>query len=91
VRWTYDRLPEERKDKPFYRKKRFGVSKYITEVAKVALSVYVVDVFSIVLTTIGFQFPNKMHLTEVYAKCAYSIYALKQLLVFKTVALCRFF
>jgi len=56
--------------KELYHMKRFGVIEFINQISKVALSVYAVDVLSIVLTTIGFTFPIKWRISEVYAKVA---------------------
>jgi small-conductance mechanosensitive channel len=50
--------------------KRFGTVAFIDQVAKVALSVYAVDVLSIMFSTIGFGFPKKWRISEVYAKLA---------------------
>jgi hypothetical protein len=50
--------------------KRFGTVAFIDQIAKVALSVYAVDVLSIMLSTIGFGFPKKYRISEVYAKLA---------------------
>lgn len=50
--------------------KRFGVIAIVDQVCKLSLSVYAVDVLSIMLTTLGFQFPHKWRISDVYAKVA---------------------
>lgn len=50
--------------------KRFSVVAFIEQISKVALSVYVVDVISITLTSIGFAFAKEWKIADVYAKLA---------------------
>jgi hypothetical protein len=50
--------------------KRFGVIAFIEQISKVALSVYLMDVISITLTSIGFTFAKEWKIAEVYAKFA---------------------
>lgn len=58
------------KQRPMHVMKRFGIVAFIEEISKVALSVYVMDVISITLTTIGFTFAKEWRIAEVYAKLA---------------------
>ena len=44
---------------------RFGVTKIVSDIGKVALSVYVVDVVAVVLTTMGFTFPRAWKVSEI--------------------------
>lgn len=48
----------------------YNLSYRIGEIGKVAFSVYVVDVISITLTTLGFTFPKTIQLSASYAKIA---------------------
>lgn len=57
-------------DEMYRTKKRFGVVAFVDQMAKVALSVYAVDVLSITLTTLGFAFCKQWRISEVYAKFA---------------------
>lgn len=77
--------------RPLEHLKRFAVSELVSGVAKVALSAYVVDVLCVALTTIGFGFPHHWDLSSVYTKTAYSVFALRRFLQFKTAALCKFY
>jgi hypothetical protein len=54
--------------------KRFGIVSLIDQVSKVALSVYVMDVISITMSSIGFTFAKEWRIAEVYAKfaCTYT-------------------
>ena len=63
-------------DRPMEHMKRFGMIAFIDQISKVALSVYVMDVISITLTTIGFTFAKEWRIAEVYAKfaCTYIMY-----------------
>ena len=56
--------------KEFVHLERFGVLQFINQFARVALAVYLVDVLSVVLTTIGFTFPTKWQLADSFAKAA---------------------
>lgn len=58
------------KDRPMEEMKRFGIVAFLDQISKVALSVYVMDVISITLTTIGFTFAKQWRIAEVYAKFA---------------------
>ena len=42
----------------------------ISQIGQVAFSVYIVDVVSVFLTTIGFTFPAKIQMSSSYAKIA---------------------
>jgi hypothetical protein len=48
-------------------------------------------VISVVLTTLGFTFPNKFGISAAYAKLAYTGWALQRFLVYKRLALCKFY
>jgi hypothetical protein len=51
AKFTFDRLPEEKKGlsvRSMYQHKRFGVSALASQIGKLALSVYAVDVLSVV-------------------------------------------
>jgi hypothetical protein len=74
-----------------YQHRRFGVSALVSQIGRLALSVYAVDVISVVLTTLGFQFPEKFGISAAYAKLAYTSWALQRFLVWKRVALCRYY
>lgn len=50
--------------------KRFGAVAFIDQISKVSLSVYAMDVISIMLTTVGFTFPKKCRISDNYAKIA---------------------
>jgi hypothetical protein len=92
--FTFNRLPEEKKGlsvSSMYQHKRFGVSALVSQIGKLALSVYAVDVISVVLTTLGFQFPGKLGMSAAYAKLAYTGWALQRFLVYKRLALCKFY
>lgn len=93
AKFTFDRLPEEKKGSigQMYQHKRFGVSALVSQIGKLALSVYAVDVISVVLTTLGFQFPEKFGLSSAYAKLVYTGWALQRFLVYKRLALCKFY
>jgi hypothetical protein len=96
AKFTFDRLPEEKtkglkRVRSMYQHKRFGVSALVSQIGKLALSVYAVDVISVVLTTLGFQFPGKLGMSAAYAKLAYTGWALQRFLVYKQLALCRFY
>jgi hypothetical protein len=74
-----------------YQLKRFGVSALVSQIGTLALSVYAVDVISVVLTTLGFRFPVKFGISAAYAKLAYTGWALQRFLLYKRLALCRFY
>lgn len=76
---------------PFAALKRFGIAKLISQISKVALSVYAVDVLSVTLTALGFRFPEAWGVSALYAKLAYTIFFLKQFLAAKEIFLCRWF
>jgi hypothetical protein len=88
---TFDRLPEEKKGKLLHQRKRFGVSSQLSQIGKLALSVYAVDVISVVLNTLGFHFPIKYGLSAAYAKVTYTCWALQRFMVYKRLALCKFY
>lgn len=90
AKYTYERLPEEKRSVDFTKRRRYLLTEMVSHLAKVALSVYTVDVLCVALSTIGFSFPTKWDIPSLYAKSAYTIYALKRFLVFKTLALCKF-
>jgi hypothetical protein len=48
-------------------------------------------VISVVLTILGFTFPNKFGISAAYAKLAYTGWALQRFLVYKRLALCKFY
>jgi small-conductance mechanosensitive channel len=70
---------------------RFGVTKIVSDIGKVALSVYVVDVVAVVLTTMGFTFPRAWKVSEIYTKVAYSSWILSEFLFYKCMLLCKFY
>lgn len=90
---------ETEEDEDFYEeirdditlRKRFRIAKLISQVSQVALSVYAVDVLSVVLTTLGFRFPQQWGLSSLYTKVSYTTFFLLCFLEFKKMALCRFF
>ena len=90
AKYTYERLPEEKRSVDFTKRRRYLLTEMVSHLAKVALSIYTVDVLCVALSTIGFSFPTKWDIPSLYAKSAYTIYALKRFLVFKTLALCKF-
>jgi hypothetical protein len=45
----------------------------------------------VVLTILGFTFPNKFGISASYAKLAYTGWALQRFLVYKRLALCKFY
>jgi hypothetical protein len=46
----------------------FNFSERVGQIGKVAVSVYIVDVLSVILTTLGFGFPQKIQLSSSYSK-----------------------
>jgi hypothetical protein len=71
AKFTYNMLPEEKKGSVV------GiVSTLVSQIGRLALSVYAVDVLSVVLTTLGFTFPQKFGISAAYAKLAYTGWAL---------------
>ena len=50
--------------------KKFGILTLLHQFARVALAVYVVDVVTVILTTLGFTFPTKWLLAESFSKFA---------------------
>jgi hypothetical protein len=86
------KLPEDKKGLGgIYQLKRFGASALVSQIGTLALSVYAVDVISVVLTTLGFQFPVNFGISAAYAKLAYTGWALQRFLLYKRLALCRFY
>ena len=69
--------------------RHLGVAQILSQAGKIALSVYVVDVFCVFLSTLGFTFPAKFALNSAYAKITYSVWALRKFLVYKRRVLCR--
>ena len=63
--------------------KRFGFVAFVDQISKVAVSVYVMDILSITLTTIGFRFPKMWKISEIYAKfaCTYRHYCIHESVV----------
>lgn len=49
---------------------KHGITNLINEFARVSLSVYLMDVFTVVMTTIGFAFPTKLRLAPNFARLA---------------------
>jgi small-conductance mechanosensitive channel len=82
---------EEEKRLPFDKHKRFAVSQFLSEIGKLALTVYAFDVVCVVLSTLGFQFVNKWGLASAFAKSAYTIWGLQKFLLWKKIAFCKFF
>jgi len=65
------------------------ISKLISGIAKVTLSVYLVEVWCVALRAAGFKFPALWNLPVVYSKVAYSTWALRRFLELKRMALCK--
>ena len=87
---TSDETEEEAR-KPFDKYKRFAVSTFLSEIGKLALTVYAFDVVCVILSTLGFEFVNKWGLANVFAKSAYTAWGLQKLLLCKKIALCKIF
>eukprot|EP00550_Attheya_septentrionalis_P008918 CAMPEP_0198288990 /NCGR_PEP_ID=MMETSP1449-20131203/7327_1 /TAXON_ID=420275 /ORGANISM="Attheya septentrionalis, Strain CCMP2084" /LENGTH=455 /DNA_ID=CAMNT_0043987243 /DNA_START=159 /DNA_END=1523 /DNA_ORIENTATION=+ len=79
---------KERKRKPLYILKQFGVTNIITQIARIELSVYAADVIKTTLSTIGFQCANAWSVTN-FAKTIYTVWVVKKFLAFKQILLCR--
>ena len=79
AKYTYERLPEEKRSVDFTKRRRYLSTEMVSHLAKVALSVYTVDVLCVALSTIGFSFPTKWDIPSLYAKSAYTIYAKREL------------
>jgi hypothetical protein len=86
---TYDRAPEEHRRKRFDELKRFAASDILSQIAKIALSIYAVDVVCVVLGTLGFTFPIVWGIPGAYAKIVYTCWCVKEFLLLKKVALCK--
>jgi small-conductance mechanosensitive channel len=71
-------------------RRRFGFAAISSGIAKVALSVYVVDILCVVLSTIGFDFVLQKQLSTSYAKVAYTIWSTQQVLAWKRIVLFKF-
>jgi small-conductance mechanosensitive channel len=71
--------------------RRFGLTRLASDVSKVALSVYVVDICMVVLSTIGFTFPRDWKVSAVFTKVAYSVWALREFMFFKRNLICTFY
>jgi hypothetical protein len=66
----YYRTIQHRHTRSMESMKRFSAVAFIEQISKVALSVYIVDVISITLTSIGFSFAKEWRIADVYAKLA---------------------
>ena len=71
--------------------KRRQVATLVSGAAKIALTVYVVDVVCVALTTLGFAFPTQWDLPSLYSKTIYSVFFVQHFLKFKTLALCQWY
>lgn len=90
--WMQLDQPENKKTAKFFElSRRYGVVSLFSDVARVALSAYLVDVACVVLRTLGFTFPSLWNIPRVYAKTAYSVWGLRRFLSFKRAALCRLY
>ncbi|GKY90372.1 hypothetical protein MPSEU_000011200 [Mayamaea pseudoterrestris] len=70
---------------------RFGITKVISDVSKVALAVYIVDIVTVIMATLGFPLPQKWKVSAVFTKVAYSGWILREFLYFKCRLLCKFY
>jgi small-conductance mechanosensitive channel len=99
AKFSYNHMPVQRKENQppeeeplsYEQGKRFGAATLASQLGKVGLGVYAVDVVCVILTTLGFHFPGDWQLHQVYAKVAYSRWALVQFLTFKKLVLCRIY
>lgn len=86
---------EKERFKNFLRRKtilyldRWGIVNLCSQAARIVLSVYAVDIFAIALDTMGFTFPSDWNLSQFYVKFAFSAWAIKLLLYYKKLVLCR--
>jgi small-conductance mechanosensitive channel len=71
--------------------KRRHAAEVASGLARVALTVYGVDVACVALTSLGFAFPSRWQIPTVFSKVAYAGWGLRTFLRFKTAALCRIF
>jgi hypothetical protein len=92
ARLTFDMMSDEKKEKrTYFDRKRFGVASTIAQIARVSLSVYIFDVICVILTTLDFDFPTKWMLPQAYSKIAYSTWFLQHFILWKRMALCKWF
>jgi small-conductance mechanosensitive channel len=78
-----------RRHRPFRKTKGFDIVESISQVAKLALLVYLVDMFKIVLVGIGFEIPREEHVTHAFSYILYTVWAATRLSKFKRYALCH--
>jgi small-conductance mechanosensitive channel len=71
--------------------RRFGITQVVSDVSKVGLSVYVVDIAMVVASHLGFTFPRLWKVSALYTKIAYSAWVLREFLLYKCMLLCRFY
>jgi small-conductance mechanosensitive channel len=75
--------------RPFRKTKSFDVVETVSQVAKLALVVYVVDMLKIVLVGVGFSIPRGEHLTHAFSYILYTCWAATRVTKFKKYALCH--
>lgn len=86
-----DNHDQQQQPASFEASRRYWTAQTAAQVALVALSVYAVDVMSVVLSTVGFRFVDQTDYPANYAKVAYTTLAVQKLLRLKTATLCRLF
>jgi len=62
----------------------FQVVDHISQLSKIALGVYTIDIFQIILGASGFAFPQLSHMSEAFAKVAYSVWGANRIKLLKT-------
>lgn len=72
-----------RKDN-FYDSTAFHVADVLSQIAKIALLVYGVDILKIFLTCMGFAFPHLNEMPHNFAKIAYIMWVVKRICSFKS-------
>jgi small-conductance mechanosensitive channel len=91
ARFVYPYLPERYRPTEEYEERDFGITAFLSEISRVSLSCYAVDILSATLSTIGFEFVQKWQVASTYSKMALTSWAIKKSLQFKTVVLCKAF
>uniref|UniRef100_A0A7S0AWN5 Mechanosensitive ion channel MscS domain-containing protein n=1 Tax=Minutocellus polymorphus TaxID=265543 RepID=A0A7S0AWN5_9STRA len=71
------------KKKPFLKSIAYHIADHFSQFCRIGVGVYAVDVFEILLASLGFNFKNLDQLSEVFAKVAYSVWAAERIKIFK--------
>jgi small-conductance mechanosensitive channel len=74
---------------PFEDSNLYQLAVHISQIAQLAMLVYLMDCVCVILTALGFTFSHLNNMTRVFAKVLYIAWAAQRISIFKRYCLCR--